>query len=62
MKTFKNINFKKRDYEGTNIVACQAEQAPNEHWIEADESALDGLQRLWNETADSLTVTYYGYL
>ena len=38
MKTFKNTKFTRRDYEATNVVACQAETAPADHWIECDES------------------------
>jgi hypothetical protein len=30
MKTFKNTKFTRRDYEATNVVACQAETAPAE--------------------------------
>lgn len=62
MKTFKNKYFTKRDYEATNVVACQAEKAPNENWVEADEAILNGLNKLWNETANGLTVQYFGWL
>jgi hypothetical protein len=58
MKTFKNVKFVKRDYEATNIVACQAESAPNENWIECDEAVLAKLTQLWIENG----VRYFGYL
>ncbi len=57
MKTFKNKNFKKRDYETTNVVFCQSEKAPNENWIECDESEINCTQ-LWIENG----VKYFGYL
>ena len=57
MKTFKNKNFIKRDYECTNIVFCEAETAPNENWIECDskENVLNQLYMIDN-------VRYFGYL
>jgi hypothetical protein len=58
MKTFRNIHSTKRDYECTNVVACTAEQAPNENWVEADDSILAPLDMLCIERG----VTYYGYL
>ncbi len=57
-KTYKNKHFTKRDYEATNIIACVAEVAPDDNWIEADESVLKGLTQLWIEK----DVRYYGYL
>ena len=58
MTTFKNTNFKKRDYECTNIVACKAEKAPGANWGECEGLTLNGLTQLWIENG----VTYYGYL
>lgn len=58
MTTFKNSNFKKRDYEATNIVACVAEIAPAANWIPSDESVLNDLTALWIEGG----VQYYGWL
>jgi hypothetical protein len=55
---FKNKNYTKRDYETTNIVACVADIAPNENWIESDESALTGLTQLWTQSG----VTFYGHM
>jgi hypothetical protein len=46
------------DYEATNVVACQAETAPADHWIECDESVLSGLTQLWTENGR----TYFGWL
>ena len=60
MKTFKNKNFTKRDYECTNIVFCQSEIAPNENWIECDEKEIQELKcsQLYTQAG----VKYYGYL
>lgn len=58
MKTFKNKNYSKRNYECTNVIACQSETAPNENYIECNESELNGLTQL--HTIDG--VRYYGYL
>lgn len=60
MKTFKNKMFKTRDYEASNIVVCVAENAPNENWIETDNSIIADmrLQRLWI----SANVQYFGWL
>ncbi len=58
METFKNKNFTKRDYEATNIVACVADQAPNNNFERADRSILEGLEKLWTEGK----VIYYGWL
>jgi len=57
MTTFKNKNFTKRNYDCTNVVFCQAEKAPNENWIECDESEIncDQLYIMNN-------VRYFGYL
>ena len=41
MTTFKNKNFTKRNYDCTNVVFCQAEQAPNDNWIACDESEIN---------------------
>ena len=57
MKTFKNKHFKTRDYEATNIVACEAERAPDENYVEADVD-LSKLTMLWSQGG----VRYWGYL
>jgi len=57
MKTFKSIKFIKRDYECTNIVFCESENAPNNNWIEC-EAKENNLKHLY--TQDS--VKYFGYL
>lgn len=50
MKTYRNKHFTKRNYETTNVVACQAEKNPDPaKWVEADESILVGLTPLWTE-------------
>jgi hypothetical protein len=58
MTTFRNKHFARRDYECTNIVACQGESAPNEDFIPADDSILEKLTMLWIQGG----VKYYGYL
>lgn len=58
MKTFKNKNYTKRDYEATNIIACKALEAPNSNWIECDESILSNLTQLWIQNG----VKYFGHL
>ena len=60
MITFKNKNFTKRDYECTNVVFCQSEIAPNENWIECDESEIQEMK--CNQLYTQAGVKYYGYL
>jgi len=60
---FRNKNFVKREYECTNIVACIAENPPNENYVETTHEELNGnlsspLVPLWIENG----VQYYGYL
>lgn len=59
MKTFRNANFTRRNYECTNIVACVAEQAPKDGrtWIEVSDAGITGLQPLMIIAG----VRYYGY-
>ena len=57
MKTFKNKNFTKRDYECTNVVACVAETAQNDNYVEADPAIIEHLAKLWIENG----VQFYGY-
>jgi len=60
MKTFKNKNFIKRNYECSNIVFCQSETAPNENWVECDELELKSTScyQLWLQDG----VRYFGWL
>lgn len=58
LKTFKNTNYTTRNYEVTNVVACQAPSAPGPQWVECDPSTLDKLQQLWKQG----DATYFGYL
>ena len=60
MKTFKNKNFIKRDYDSTNIVFCQAQQAPSEDWIECDESELTN--STCNQLHRIVDEVYFGWL
>ena len=59
MKTFKNANYTKRNYECSNVIACVGPQAPaTGSWVESTDSILTGLTRLWT-VGD---VTFYGFL
>jgi hypothetical protein len=58
IKTFKSKNWTSRNYECTNVVACQAEKAPNDNWIECDEEILSKLNML----EICAGVRYFGYL
>jgi len=66
MKVFKNTAFIKRNYDCTNVVACEAEN--NEmfqemglipsNWVEGDRSILNGLSQIYMRCG----VRFYGYL
>ena len=58
MKTFKNKNFTKRDYECMNIVACIAWEARNDNWTSCDDGILNLLTKLYREG----DVSFYGYM
>jgi hypothetical protein len=58
MKTFRNTNWTRRDYEGTNVIFCQAEEAPKAYWVECDEVEIGKCQQLWIQDG----VRYFGYL
>lgn len=63
MATFINKNYKTRDYEGTNVVCCIAEVAPDENWVPADESAIkSNMTQLWIEGYGPTEKRYFGYL
>ena len=54
MKTFRNANFVKRNYECTNVVCCRAgsiEEAktaiPNANWIECSDKEIERMTQLW---------------
>ena len=60
-KTFRNKNFTKRNYECTNVAACQliddGAKVP-ENYEATDESILFGMTPLWIERG----VRYWGWL
>ncbi len=56
--TFRNRLFVIRDYECSNVIACQGKQAPNDNWEPCDESILKGLTPL----EIVANVRYFGYL
>ena len=59
VKTFKNVKFTRTD-ECTNIVFCQSESAPADHWEECKESEIKGRNCSQLYVQDG--VRYYGYL
>ena len=59
MKTFKNTNWTKRNYNCTNVVCCQGETAPAKgNWVEVDDDAIKGMTQLWIEN----NVRFWGYM
>lgn len=58
MKTFRNKKYTRRNYDCTNIVACQAETLPGNDWEECAETILEGLTSLYVVAG----VRYFGYL
>ena len=60
MKTFKNINFTERNYECTNIVFCQAENAPDTNWVECEEKEIELLECKHLHVQGY--VRYFGYM
>lgn len=58
MAAFKNKNFKKRDYECQNVVACTAYTAPNENFVPCENKELHGLDFLYEQAG----VRYYGFM
>lgn len=58
MKTFKNKNFVKRNYECTNVIFCIGKEAPNDNWVETEESIPKNMQSLWTENG----VQFYGHM
>ena len=61
MKTFKNINFTKRDYNSTNIVFAQSEHFPLiGEWVECDELEIEIMN--CNHLYTKNDVKYFGWL
>lgn len=63
--TFRNVNFVKRDYECSNIVACVCGSTPNDgrEWSAAPDATLNGLSKLWTEgDRNGNYVQYWGHL
>ncbi len=56
--TFRNKNFTKRNYECSNIAACQAPFSPGPQWEEVDEDFIANMQALWRAG----DVRYFGWL
>lgn len=64
MATFRNKNYRKRDYECTNIVYCQADSRPADHWqeCEASEITTQKCESLYVQQVGEMQVRYFGYL
>jgi hypothetical protein len=62
MNIYRNKNWTERSYECTNIVACQAEEPPADHWQLVSHEI--GLTLLHDMTLLQIIgdVSYYGYL
>lgn len=60
MKTYKNKNFKKRDYESVNVVFLQSSYPTLEHWIECNEDEISKMNctKLYSASGD----TFFGYM
>lgn len=63
MAMFRNKNFTKRDYDCTNVVACESEFAPNENYVLTSHEELNSMlkssiQPLFIENG----VQFYGYM
>lgn len=58
MAFYRNTNFTKRNYNCTNVAACEAESAPSDNYVECDESFVANMQKLWAENG----VRYYGWM
>ena len=61
MAIYRNINYTRRDYECTNIIACEsADRVPPEPYWERteDDAILNGLTMLYMNNG----IAYYGHL
>jgi len=62
MKTYKNKNYTKRNYECTNIIFCETDNILNtenpEIWIEIESIDIANTTQLWQQNG----VIYYGFL
>lgn len=59
MKTYRNKNFKARNYECTNVAACKAETNPDESkWVEDCDAVKPFMVPLWRENG----VQFWGWL
>lgn len=57
-QVYKNKNYVKRNYECTNLIACVANEAPDDNWILSDNEILKNLTKLYKEK----NVVYFGHL
>ena len=61
--TFRNGNWTKRNYECTNVVACEAEAAPGDNWVPVDSAYVEAiLNRGGCQLEICAGVRYYGWL
>jgi hypothetical protein len=63
IRAFANKNFRQRDYEGTNVIACIAAVAPSKDWVPCSSSILQGLAQLeLRHTAEGMAYRVFGHL
>ena len=63
MPAFRNKNWTKRDYEATNVVACEADNAPNENWVPVDSAYIEALLNRGGQQLEICAgVRYFGWL
>jgi hypothetical protein len=63
MSVFRNRNWTKRNYECTNVVACEADEAPTDNWVPVDPAYLDALLNRGGQQLEICAgVHYYGWL
>lgn len=58
MTVFRNLNYQRREYEATDIVACEAKAPPNDNYVSCGADILEPLTLLFKENG----VKYWGYL
>jgi hypothetical protein len=63
IRAFFNKNFRQRDYEATNVIACIAAVAPSRDWVPCSSSILQGLTQLeLRHTAEGTPYRVFGHL
>ena len=55
---FRNTKYTRRNYDCTNVVACEAERAPSRDYVPCDRAELNDLSYLYSANG----VSYFGHL